>query len=273
MSESVSPNAAVRLISPDGKRKVDMPPWLARERLTQGWKPDPYPDRRGSLYGAMPGLHKGRPALVIASGPSSGLVDPDAVRRLIDETSPVVFATNDADRSMGGKPVPRLDYLVIIDGGLWDDRYHQLRALLAANPGSLPITGFDVQEEVDYIYTPVSALMDPNQIGPQNVDYEIGRLFHGWSSGVAAVQVAMWMGCGPIYLLGHDLQCAQDRTHGFGVREAGERSKNYPQRVNMFAGYETLAYHAAKIGVEVVNLSPCSALTYFPVRPLPLRPQ
>lgn len=248
-----------------------MPPWLAKERIRDGWKPDPYPDKRGSLYGAMPGLHKGRPALVIASGPSSGLVDPDAVRRLLDETNPVVFATNDADRSMGGKPVPRLDYLMIIDGHLWDDRYHQLRALLAANPGSLLIAGFECQEDVDYIYTPTGINLDPNQLGPSNIDYVIGQLFHGFSSGVAAIQIAMWMGCGPIYLLGHDLQCVGGKTHGFGVREAGEVSKNYPQRTQMFAGYETIAYHATKIGVEVVNLSPCSALTYFPVRPLPLR--
>lgn len=262
-------NKTYRIISPDGLRKADIPEELLLEKQRAGWKIDPRPDTRGSLFASMPGLHKGRGAIVIASGPSAGIVPRDAVQRLVAQENLVVFGVNDADRSMGGQPVPNLNYLVVIDDGLWNDRCPKLLELLRNNPGSIPITHFEIQEEIDYIHAPIGIHYDPNMLGPRNIEYVVGRLFHGFSSGVAAVQIAMWMGCNPIYLLGHDLQCAHGKTHGFGVREAGERSRNYPQSAQMFAGYETLAYHAERTGTSIINLSPCSALKYFPVRPLP----
>jgi len=251
-------------------RKADVPGEVLAEKLRDGWAVDPFPDDRGELYAGLPGRHRGRRAIVIASGPSSGLVKYDDVIDLIVNEDLIVLATNDADRSMGGKPVPELDYLVILDDHLWDDRLPKLRELLDQNPGALPVLAFTISEDVRYIYAPFSVAEDPNVKGPTNVPYVVGRLFHGWSSGVAAIQLAMWMGCDRIYLLGHDLQVASGRTHGFGAREAGELSRNYPQRAKMFAGYETIAVHAAMLGVEVVNLSPCSALDYFDKRPLPL---
>lgn len=263
-----STSVSHRIVSADGTRKADVPGEILKEKLRDGWKLDPFPDDRGELYAGIPDKHKGRSAIVIASGPSSGIVDREAVADLIRHENLVVFGVNDADRSMGGKPVPRLDYLVILDDHLWDDRLPKLLPLLDANPGSLPITAFTIQEDVRYIYAPFSFVEDPNTKGPANIPYIVGQLFHGWSSGVAAIQLAMWMGCRRIYLLGHDLQVAHGRTHGFGVREAGEKNRNYPQRAKMFAGYETIAYHAQQIGVEIINLSPCSAISYFPIRPL-----
>ena len=262
---------AIRLVSPDGSRKADVCPEILPEKIRDGWRYDTFPDDRGELYGSLPGKHRGRPALVVASGPSAGLVDRKAVIDLIDRENPVVFGVNDADRSMGGLPVPSIDYLAILDDGLWNDRLPKLQELLKANSDAIPCLAFTIDEDVRYIYTPVAMRVDPNLIAPQKIEYVVGRLFHGWSSGVMAVQLAMWMGCSPIYLLGHDLQVAGGRTHGFGKREAGEFSRNYPQRANMFAGYETLAYHARSIGCEIINLSPCSALTFFPVRPLPMK--
>jgi len=263
-----SKSALHRVVSPDGTRKADIPGEILKEKLREGWTVDLFPDDRGELYAGIPDKHKGRSAIVIASGPSSGIVSRDAVAALIERENLVVFGVNDADRSMGGLPVPKLNYLVILDDHLWDDRLPHLLPLLAANPGSLPITAFTIQEDVRYIYAPFSFVEDPNEKGPANIPYVVGRLFHGWSSGVAAIQIAMWMGCRRIYLLGHDLQVAHGRTHGFGVREAGEKNRNYPQRAKMFAGYETIAYHAAKTGVEIINLSPCSAISFFPVIPL-----
>ena len=260
-----------RIVSPDGTRKADVPGEILKEKLRDGWKIDPFPDDRPELYNTMPGKHKGRAAIVIASGPSSGLVDRDEVIEMIRRENLVVFGVNDADRSMGGLPVPMLDYLVIIDDHLWDDRFPKLKALLDENKDALPVVAFTISEDVRYIYAPIAIGEDPNTKGPANIEYVVGRLFHGYSSGVMAIQIAMWMGCTKIYLLGHDLQVAAGRTHGFGVREAGEKSRNYPQRDKMFAGYETIAYHAAKIGVEIINLSPCSAIKFFPFRPLAVK--
>lgn len=260
-----------RIVSPDGTRKADVPGEILKEKLRDGWTIDPFPDDRDELFRSLPGRHQGRSAIVIASGPSSGLVERDEVAALIKRENLVVFGVNDADRSMGGLPVPALDYLMILDDHLWNDRLANLQELLRAHPAALPVTAFEISEDVRYIYTPFSVADDPNHLGPSKVQYVVGRLFHGYSSGVAAIQIAMWMGCRKIYLLGHDLQVAHGRTHGFGVREAGEKSRNYPQREKMFAGYETIAYHAHKLGVEVVNLSPCSALRFFPVRPLSVK--
>lgn len=257
-----------RIVSPDRITKADVPGEILKEKLRDGWVLDHFPDDRGELFASLPGKHRGRGAIVIASGPSSGLVKMDDVTDLIAEEDLIVLATNDADRSMGGKPVPSLDYLVILDDNLWADREDKLIDLLRKNEGSIPITAFTISEDVRYIYAPFAINEDPNHKGPANIDYVVGRLFHGWSSGVAAIQLAMWMGCSPIYLLGHDLQVAGGRTHGFGVRDVGEKSRNYPQRDKMFAGYETIAYHAQKTGTKIVNLSPCSSISFFEKSPL-----
>jgi hypothetical protein len=96
--------------------------------------------------------------------------------------------------------------------------------------------------------------------------YSTARLYHGESSGCAALQMALHSGASPIYLIGHDCRVIGDRTHAWGVRSVVERADGYRQGKGMIAGYDLASKHAASIGVPVFNLSEHSALTCFSYR-------
>lgn len=248
------------LAPPDFNRRVDIHERMVKERLLDGWKIDPHPDKRPEIAVKMIGGHKGRPALVCASGPSMAIHRPDAIYRFACDRNAVVYATNNAFNVCRGLPLPSADYLVILDERFYDDHKSKILEYLYARPPCLLCTAFTVSELIQYHYAKPGMARTPDTDPP----YEPGHYFHGNSSGCVAAQMAMQAGCNPIYLLGHDLTVAAGMTHGNGVRNKGELHGNYPQGRGMVAGYELLAKHAKAIGVTIVNLSPVSALECFP---------
>lgn len=89
----------------------------------------------------------------------------------------------------------------------------------------------------------------------------------GNNSGMAALNLAVALGANPIYLLGFDMHGGsngkQEWFHG-GYPIVQKDSVYHEFRTNIT---EVAAPACAEAGVEVINLSPGSALTCFPIAP------
>lgn len=236
------------LAPPNHVRRVDVPEDQVRACLSRGYILDPFPDTRGELHAALPGKHRGRTAIVFGSGPSMRLYPRSTIIGLSDKLNAVRWAVNDAWRVLDGRDCPA-DYLVILDDHYYRDRRDNVRAYLARYRNCLPAFAFDLNEPVAYLRLHINIGDTPDTSPP----YSCNEYFHGNSSGITAIQMAMHAGCNPIYLLGHDCAPAPDgTTHGFGNRDKGK----YPQGLTMLDGYKTIHEHASRLGVRVVNLSP-----------------
>lgn len=248
-----------RMLSPDRTRTVDVPLSLVAEKEQEGWKEDTFPDTRPQLHRSTPNKHKGHPALVVASGPSTGMYSLETIQSLVRELGCFVWGTNNVFNVCNGNPLP-CNYFVILDDSFWIGHRVKLAEYMRKFPVAIPILHFDPYEQgIRYqrIAIELSRTPDTKPVYEQNV------YFHGNSSGITAVQMAMHCGCDPIFLLGHDCGVVNGRTHGNGVRSSGELESGYPQGLQMISGYATLAEHARKLGVRVYNLSPVSKLECF----------
>lgn len=254
------PKDYTRLLAPpDFRRKVDVPNWLAADKIAEGFKLDEFPDVREELHNAMPGRHKTRPALVLGCGPSCGIVPITDVLKLVARTNAVVFATNEVYKLFNNEPFPRADYLVFLDEPLWLDRRDRIGKYLLANPFCVPCLAFDPSEDLRYQQAKIDMGCMPQDAGP----YRMGHYFFGSSSGITAIQMALHSGCREIFLLGHDLCAHKGASHGWGPRRQEEVADDYPQGRQMFAGYAVVAGHAKELGARIVNLSPVSKLDCF----------
>lgn len=253
-----------RMLAPPHYRvRVDVVAGAVEERRREGWRDDPFPDDRESIAQDILGKHKNRPALVCASGPSMAAYPREMLLEFVRKLGCVTWTTNCAWNVCDGSPMPS-DYLVILDESLHDTQHRQLYNYLRANPDCLPCFAFTPQADTRYHFVGVEMGLTADQ-GPE---YAPLRYFNGCSSGVAAVCMAFHCGCNPIYLLGHDCGAANGKTHGSGVRSDHELTNDYPQGLQMLNAYGVLAQHAKVLGVEVINLSPCSRVKCFPVRRL-----
>lgn len=255
------------LAPPDFTRAVDIPLYAVKDRLEMGWKVSSAIDERPVLHNTTPGRHKGRAALVLATGPSASMVNADAIFDLVKKRKCVTWVVNDPDRVLKGDPFPGADYLLVLDEQYWSDRRAAIGKYLMANPFCLPVLNFDPPERL-FRYQKISIDVATEAGGAG--EYVANHYFYGKSSGIAAIQMAMHAGCTLIYLLGHDCIAHQGRSHSYGVRRPEEANatkespNGYPQgQRDMIASYAVLAKHAEQIGVRIVNLSPISALDCF----------
>lgn len=89
---------------------------------------------------------------------------------------------------------------------------------------------------------------------------EPGKVHTGGNGGYQAINLAYLLGARRIVLIGYDMQVGADgRAHWFG---------HHPDKVisnhqGWIAGYKTLATHAKKLGLEIINATPTTALTCF----------
>lgn len=248
-----------RLVAPPGyTRRVDVPLDLVEENLRRGFRIDPMPDDRAEIANALAGSLVGRSALCMASGPSMVAWPYEDLSALASLCT--CWATNNAYEACGGLPVPRCHYLTILDSDFWDRNRAAIRKF-EGETGCLPCLCFQPSEAIRYMQLAIPFSKTPES-GPP---YQPGHYWHGNSSGVAAVQMALHARPRRVFLLGHDCTVAGGRTHGSGVRSSDELRQKYPQGRNMLAGYSLLAKHAAQLGVEIYNLSPWSAVKDFPV--------
>ncbi len=255
---AIKPRNYLRMLRPDGSR-VDVANELVKAKLADGYLKDPTPDDRPELISGLVGKYRGRAALVVASGPSVAIAGHRAIEDFRRRHKPVVWAVNDVWRVVNGDPLPAADYLVVLDEEFYNNNGPRIREYLAEFPGCLLVTPFTVAIP-RYIEIPIELGSEPHT-GPE---YRPCHYFHGSSSGVAAVQMAMQAGCNPVCLLGHDLTTYKGSSHGFGKRNADEVRSDYGQKSMMFPAYDLLARHCAPAGCKIVNLSTISAIRSFP---------
>lgn len=261
----------LRMIAKDG-RKVDVPLRLVPMKEREGFRPDTEcEDRRPKHTTEMVGRHKGQAAIVIASGPSTGAVPYRSLMEFIRAGGNVpggltkgplrVWATNDVFKCCNGLPIAA-DYVVILDSHFWTRWLRELLEYFQQFPNALPVLGFSINQSIDYQQIGINLGRPATKT--ETPEYIPGRFFHGNSSGVAAIQMAMFAGCDPIYLLGHDCGAIYGKTHGSGIRTPEELRKDYPQGKMMLDGYRAVALHAERLGVRIINLSPESRIPDFP---------
>jgi len=91
-------------------------------------------------------------------------------------------------------------------------------------------------------------------------------LMNGRNSGYAAVNLAKHFGATRVLLLGYDMGTQRGRAHFFG--EHPERIRALSPFDTFIAVFESMVAPAAACGLEIINCTPGSALTVFPMRPL-----
>lgn len=98
--------------------------------------------------------------------------------------------------------------------------------------------------------------------GPEGLSGSLENgLYHGNNSGYAALNLAVCLGANPIYLLGFDLNAG---ARGLDHFHSGYPMKTPDYKVRRYIeNFMRLAPMLKERGVDVVNLSPCSALECF----------
>lgn len=104
------------------------------------------------------------------------------------------------------------------------------------------------------------------------LSFDPGTLHTGSNSGYQAINLAVLLGAKRIVLAGYDMKPAPDgklHWHGSHRPEDGLRNPE-PSRsfANWIAAFETMMPDLAKAGVDVINATPGSALTCFPMAEL-----
>lgn len=83
---------------------------------------------------------------------------------------------------------------------------------------------------------------------------------HSAFGGMMAIEIALWFGCDPIYLLGYDAHNVEGHHWCPGD---GNRSANRRKQVEYL---KPVAAYAARIGARVYNANPDSAIPHFEFR-------
>ena len=128
-------------------------------------------------------------------------------------------------------------------------------------------------------YRGIKVFLDPSAGIPDKSIYIVRRrkdksltidlikgIYGGNNSGFGAIQLAAALGANPIYLLGYDLKVdkASQKTHWHnGYRETV--ISEFARKLNNFKEcFEDNAVKMIEAGVEVINLTPNSALNHYP---------
>lgn len=90
-------------------------------------------------------------------------------------------------------------------------------------------------------------------------------LMTGQNSGFQAINLAVLAGAKRIVLLGYDMKTAGAKSHWFGDHPIQTAPSVFSAMINNFP---SLVKPLAKLGVEVLNCTPGSALECFPKRAL-----
>src|SRR5690606_28765140 len=89
-----------------------------------------------------------------------------------------------------------------------------------------------------------------------------GKIFWNYSSGAAAINIAAHFGVKRICLLGYDMKPQGGETHwhnGYGDQRITD-----VQFRKFLKPWEAIARDAKKLGIEILNVNPDSAIEEFP---------
>lgn len=130
----------------------------------------------------------------------------------------------------------------------------------AWNRGCPEFTGLKVtcHRSVAKVYPDVWVL---RVTGLTGCEFKAGHVRTGGNSGYVAIQLAAQIQAKRIILLGYDMQPSADGTHHWHPPHVNNAHPNYARCLPRFA---TLVEPLAQAGIEVINCTPRTALTYFP---------
>ncbi|MFN9115892.1 MAG: hypothetical protein ACK5XN_38065 [Bacteroidota bacterium] len=240
----------IRLLSPDNRRVTC--PIASLDRLkSEGWRVDPFPDRRSEHLSTLLAMNRGGSALCVANGPSASDLCPDFVSVWVRRNDPLIITCNAAWKCDSIKLVRNVHYHVVLDEPFWQQFRDEIKGYVRSKNAVLCLAFDPEHEDIDYM--PAAVAM--HATADANPPYTPGIGFHGESSGCFGAQMAMWAGVDSIALLGHDLTTIGGRTHAWGVRYQDEKHRNYPQGQMMLAGYSHAYKQARELGIDMLNLS------------------
>jgi hypothetical protein len=102
--------------------------------------------------------------------------------------------------------------------------------------------------------------------GERGLDMETpSGLRHGSNSGYQAINLAAKLGAKRILLLGYDMRVAGNRIHWHDESSMSAEAYKTVLEKSMLPHFPSLLEPLAKAGTEVINVTPNSALTCFPM--------
>ncbi len=197
---------------------------------------------------AVEPMWRGEVVVCIGGGPSLTQAQVDGCRGRAR-----VIAINDAYRR-----APWADILYFCDHRWW--QWHratsEFRAVTSARV-TLDARVADADPGVRYVH---------NEGARKGLCLEPGHVFNGRNSGYQAINLAVQLGVARIVLLGYDMRAADGKTHWFGDHPTQTKPTIFG--TTFLPWFETLSEQLDELGVEVVNATPGSALTAFPMTSL-----
>jgi len=181
-----------------------------------------------------------KPFIVIASGPSLTREDVEYVKG-----KGIVIVIND-----NYKMAPWADYLYFCDPKWFE--WHKDKKDLANFKGKkyTQDAGIAKAYGINYIESkPAEGISESPDV-----------IHQGSNSGYQAINLAYHLGARKIILLGYDMQTTNGKSHWFGNHPDNIISK-YKSLVQHF---ESLAEHAKRLDLEIINCTRKTALTCFP---------
>lgn len=207
------------------------------------------PNGREFEYWTPSPIFMGQTVFCLASGPSltPGVVDKVKGRRCIVVNSSCMLA-------------PWADVLFFTDGSWYEPR----RALVATWPGLVISMCRTAKRELPDKVRRVQGIGDPTLPGGTFPPLGAPHIRQGRSSGHTAVALAVALGASKVPLLGYDMRLVADREHHHneyqdqGPRDLDQYARDF---VPAFNGWKD---DALKVGVEIINCTPGSAVKEFP---------
>lgn len=203
------------------------------------------PDTREFEFWPIEPLYRGQTIFCLASGPSLTAEICAKVRgrrRIVVNTSCML--------------APDADVLFFTDSGWYEPR----REIVKNWPGHVMSMSRTAKRELPDKVKRIQGCGDP--MFPPIFRPGAAFIQQGRSSGHTAVSLAISLGASKVVLLGYDMRVVGDREHHHteytGPRDLQQYARDF---VPAFNGW----YDAArKVGVEIVNATPGSAVTEFP---------
>ena len=188
-------------------------------------------------------IWKGSVAVCIGGGPSLTQEQVDYVRGRAR-----VIAINDAYRL-----APWADVLYACDVKWWDWHYDKINGF----KGAMITQDTKAAEKYNDLFYVRGEAKDGLSLDP-------GVIHTGRSSGYQAVNLAVLFGAKKIILIGYDHGFPGNKAHWFG--DHPDKVRSWYER--WIPCWETLPDQLKKIGVQIINCTPDSALTVFEYKPL-----
>ncbi len=193
-------------------------------------------------------LFWGETVFCLASGPS---LTPEIAARIRGRRSIVV--------NCSCRIAPWADVLYFTDSSWYEER----RELVAAFPGLVVSMSRTAKRELPDKVRRIEGVGDPSTMLPGYFPLPGARVVRqGRTSGHTAVALAIALGASRVVLVGYDMRLVDGREHHHaeytGPRDLDQYAREF---VPAFNGW---AADAKKLGVDVVNATPFSAVTEFP---------